>query len=51
MKSVFLLATTALLVVGNPNYPSSFIPYTGVWMDCTSCIRGGWDYCIYANEN
>jgi hypothetical protein len=50
MRSVFALATTALIVVGQPNYPNANIPFLGNYMDCTSCIRGGYDYCIYGNE-
>jgi hypothetical protein len=50
MRTIFALATSALLVVGKIAYPEAVIPWTDDFMDCTSCIRGGHDYCIYGNE-
>lgn len=50
MTRKLLASAVALLCVGTAtaNYPAATIPFDTT-LDCTSCIRGGYDFCLRVN--
>jgi hypothetical protein len=52
MTRLSIFATAALVIVGTASalqYNNATIGYDKT-LDCTSCIRGGYDYCLYSSS-
>jgi len=49
MTRLTIFATAAIFIVGTASaleYKNATIDYDKT-LDCTSCIRGGYDFCLY----